>query len=301
MASPLLHASPVSGLDDAGRLVLRHVHDEIGFDTCLLTRIEGDDWIVLQTHGRGLGFAPGDVVRYADSLCFRMVHGQAPCVALDVSENEAYASAPVTGAYAIAAYVGVPITWESGMVFGTLCAFDAKPAPRIVEHSLPLLRLVSRLLGTVVLHETREHEAQRREERLELMSARRGPATTIGARTWERALAHEERRCRILGSTASVIAVQLAPGSSSMDATEILRRSVRPDDVVAAVDDTLLGVLLPECKAGAAERILDRVDTALSTADVSAGTSLTARTPRVALHTAWTEAVETAASPAVAT
>jgi hypothetical protein len=293
MASPLLHASPASGFDDAGRLVLKHVRDEIGFDSCLLTRIEGDDWVVLQAHGPGRWFAEGDVLRHGESLCARMVQGHGPCIAIDVARIEPYATAPVAVELGVAAYAGVPITWENGMLFGTVCAFDARPAPAIVEHALPLLRLVSRLLGTIVLSETREHQAQRGAERLELMSARGGMPAPIGERTWERALAHEERRCRILGSSASVIAVRRSAGHGSQtDASEIVRRAVRPDDVVAVLDDLTLGVLLPECKAGAAERILDRIRTAIAETDVPYAAALAARSARSPLATAWRQAIE---------
>ncbi len=227
MASPLLHASPASGFDDAGRLALKHLYDEIGFASCLLTRIEGDDWIVLQAHGPGDWFGEGDVRSYADSLCARMVQGHGPCVAIDVAAVEPYAGAPLVAELGVAAYVGVPITWESGMLFGTLCAFDPRPAAAIVEHALPLLRLLSRLLGTIVLSEMREHAAQRRDEGLDLMTARHGRPASVGTKAWERALAHEERRCRTLGSSASVIAVR-GSGDEAHEAHRCCRVPGRP-------------------------------------------------------------------------
>jgi diguanylate cyclase len=304
MASPLLHASPASGFDDASRLVLRHVYDEIGFDSCLLTRIEGDDWIVLQVHGRGRSLVEGDVLSYTDSLCTRMVQGHGPCIALEVAAIEAYASAPVVGDLGVAAYVGVPIVWENGMLFGTLCAFDVRPAPAIVEHSLPLLRLLSRLLGNIVVGEVREYGAQRRRERLELLATGEHAAGPVGARAWEQALAHEERRCKTLGSTASVIAVRTraaGAGDATADLVPVVTDAVRPDDVVVALDGDTIGVLLPECKAGAAERILGRVQVALSSTEVEAGAALAARSPRVPLAAAWVDAAATAdVTPAAA-
>lgn len=54
---------PFRDLADASREVLRCLRAKLGFDLWLITRVEGDDWIVLAADDRGYGIAEGQVLR----------------------------------------------------------------------------------------------------------------------------------------------------------------------------------------------------------------------------------------------
>lgn len=62
--------------DSAGRAVLAFLRRRLGFDLWMITRKEGDDWILLQTEAHGYGVPVGTVFPWADTFCSEMVKGQ---------------------------------------------------------------------------------------------------------------------------------------------------------------------------------------------------------------------------------
>ena len=114
---------------EAANAVLRHLHEALGFDLWMVTRREGDDWIVLHAADQGYGVKQGDVFRWMDSFCSRMVRGEGPRIAPRSQEIPVYAAAPIGQQVDIGAYVGVPLDWHDGRLFGTLCAIHPQPQP----------------------------------------------------------------------------------------------------------------------------------------------------------------------------
>lgn len=61
--------------ETAVRAVLAFLHHRLGFGLWMVTRTEGEDWIVLQTEGHAYDVNPGQVFCWTDSFCSRMVKG----------------------------------------------------------------------------------------------------------------------------------------------------------------------------------------------------------------------------------
>ena len=53
-----------------------------------------------------------------------------------------YANAPITQQFVIGAYIGVPLLYSDGSLFGTLCAIDPHPQSEDIQQHLPLGRTV---------------------------------------------------------------------------------------------------------------------------------------------------------------
>ena len=100
---------PYSGFEAAARAVLGFLHARFGFDLWMVTRTEGEDWIVLHVEDHGYGVRPGTVFRWSDSFCSRMVQGLGPRVAPDAAGVPAYAEAPIGRQVRIGAYIGLPL------------------------------------------------------------------------------------------------------------------------------------------------------------------------------------------------
>lgn len=66
----------LDNFESAGQAVLAYLHQRLGFKLWMLTRTEGDDWIVLHTEDHGYGVQAGQVFRWSESFCSRMVQGQ---------------------------------------------------------------------------------------------------------------------------------------------------------------------------------------------------------------------------------
>ncbi len=144
---------PYADFSEASKAVLSFLHQRLGFNLWMVTRTEGEDWIVLDVEDHGYGVKKGNVFRWADSFCSRMVLGQGPCIAPNSQSIPAYANAPIGQQVPIAAYVGVPIHDADGGLFGTLCAIDPAPQKESLVDELPLIELLSRLLSSYLVAE----------------------------------------------------------------------------------------------------------------------------------------------------
>jgi len=292
-----------SGFEEASGAALEFLKNRFGFALWMMTRREGNDWIVLNARDDSYGIRAGDVLAWSDSFCSRMVLGLGPMIAPDSTRVPVYASAPVAEQLDIGAYVGTPVCAPDGSLFGTLCAIDPSPQSAEIEQQLPLVRLISTLLATVLSAELRAQEETRRAER-EVMAANQDALTRVGTRRlWDTIVAAEEERCRIVGTRAAVIVVDLdglkeindAVGHHAGDellatAASAIATAVRRDDIVARVGGDEFAVLALDCSENTAVRLSGRIRKALDAAHISGSVGYGLRMPNSTIDDAWRRA-----------
>ena len=296
----------LSGLRDfesAGRAVLAFLRERLGFGLWMLTRTQGDDWIVLQTEDQAYGVQPGSVFRWADSFCSRMVRGDGPRVAPDSDFVPAYAAMPIRQDLPIRAYIGVPLTYPDGTLFGTLCAIDPDVQPDAVRHEQALIELLAALLSTLLHHELRLAQEVRRGERLQLEAMTDALTGLLNRRAWDQLLDREEDRCRRYGHAAAVFMIDLdrlkavndLQGHAAGDALIVaaasaLQSVIRDFDVLARLGGDEFGIVAVECDAPGARQLHERLLTALQSAGVEASVGLALRHPAHGLVQALADA-----------
>ena len=273
---------------DASREVLTFLHQRIGMDLWMVSRADNEDWVVLTAEDHGYGVKDGDVFRWADTLCSRMVRGDGPRVAPSTADVPAYAAMPLAAQLPIGAYVGVPLVDAKGDLFGTLCGINPKPMPAAIAEEQPMVEVFADMLSGLLSAElnntamAREAETARSEA---LPDALTGLANRRG---WEVALAAEEERCRRYGATACIVAVELdgmaAPGASLaareavlVRAALALRQTVRKPDTLARLDDDRFVVLGVECTTAEAMALLRRLEQGVQGAELSAALGMAMR------------------------
>ena len=128
----------------------------------MVTRANGEDWIVLDSMDRCYGIKPGQVFRWSDSFCSRMLRGEGPRVAPNALAVQAYVGAPISQQLDISAYVGIPLYDHHQEFFGTLCAIDPAVQDQSLTQSLPELELISSLLMHVYEAELEKNRIERR-------------------------------------------------------------------------------------------------------------------------------------------
>ncbi len=298
---PLLTGTPAAGsFESTTRAVLALLRQRFGFDLWMLTRTEGDDWIVLHCEDHGYGMRPGTVLRWSDSFCMRMIAGQGPCVAPQAAQVAAYASAPIGQQVPIQAYVGLPLWLADGALFGTLCAIDPHAQPDTLCQEQPLLELLAQLLSAVLQLELRATEASRHAERLHIEALTDELTGLYNRRAWHQLMAAEEERCRCYGVPAGVITLDLdelkrindtqghAAGDALIQRTAAtLRQTVRSGDVVARLGGDEFGILCIECDRDTGEQLQARCHAALAGAGIRASIGHAARHPSHDLIAAW--------------
>ena len=266
----------------------------------MVTRINGNDQVVLQSLGHAAGVQPGVRLAWADSICVRMADGHGPNVAPSVRRVASYAAAPVAAQLGIGAYIGLPLLGADGELIGTLCAFDPMAQPDAVAAEQPLLELLAQLLGSLLQAELEREAVARRNERLQIEAQTDALSGLFNRRAWDRLLATEDERCRRHGHPAAVLMIDLdglkltndthghAAGDRLIERTgQVLSQAAREIDIVARVGGDEFGVLGVECDAAGAQALASRVHSALREAGVEASVGMAVREASGDLHEAW--------------
>ncbi len=285
----------------ASREVLSFLHQRIGMDLWMVSRADNEDWVVLAAEDHGYGVQQGDVLRWADTFCSRMVRGEGPRVAPRTADVPAYAQLPLAGQLPVGAYVGVPLVDGEGKLFGTLCGINPRPMPAAILEEQPMVEVFADMLSgllTAELHTSalaREAEAARSEaltDDLTGLANRRG---------WETALAAEEERCRRYGATACVVAIELdgiqsaareAREPALVRAAQALRQTVRKPDTLARLEDDRFVVLGVECTTAEAMALLRRLEQGIQGAELSAALGMAMRNRSSGLFETYDRAID---------
>ena len=287
----------------ASRSTLAFLHQRLGFSLWMVTRTEGDDWIVLHSEDHGYGVKPGAVFQWADSFCSEMVKGNGPRMAPDSGLFQSYRDAPIGRQVPIQAYVGVPLHNSDGSLFGTLCAIDPDRQPHALEQELPMVELLASLLSTLLQWEMKAGYEERRSERLALEASTDVLTGLSNRRAWNNLLAREEERCSRYGHPAAVLVADLdglkevndtaghAAGDLLLErAGKALRKAARETDLVARLGGDEFGILAIECDRTGAQALLERARSALQEAGVEASVGMALRAPGNGLQAAWEQA-----------
>lgn len=280
----------------ASERALKFLRGHLGFDLWMVTRVEKNDWIVLSAEDHGYGVRSGAVLPWSDSFCSRMVDGQGPRIAPDAALVPAYATAPIGKAMTIRSYVGVPLKFGDGTLFGTLCAISPdRKSPDIAE-KLDVVEAVADLLSCVL---ATEQEAVRLRRQLESVvdEARRDGLTGLfNQKGWIELLEIEDARCRRFGNPACILAVDLddlkhvndtlghqAGDALLVRAAGIIRDTVRQHDIVARTGGDEFVVLAVECEEVQVRAVEHRLRAAFMAAEIAASVGAAARRPQLTL------------------
>jgi diguanylate cyclase (GGDEF)-like protein len=292
-----------TNFEGAARAALAFLHRRLGLRLWMVTRVQGDDWVVLQVEDHCYDVKDGTVFRWADSFCSRMVRGEGPRIAPRSAEVPAYASAPIGRQVKIGAYVGVPLIGVDGTLFGTLCAIDPEAQPAALTQELELVEMVAGLLGSLLRTEMQFAEEIRRAERVEAEALGDALTGLFNRRGWSELLAREEERCRRHGNPAGVLVLDLDDLKTVNDSlghfegdrlitrtSAVLKRVVRSQDVAARVGGDEFTVLAVEYCADATATLVTRLRDALAAEGINASIGLAMRHPAHGLPVAWEEA-----------
>ncbi|MGF1516016.1 MAG: diguanylate cyclase [Elainellaceae cyanobacterium] len=278
--------------DSTAREMLTLLSRRLAFDLWMITRVEGNGWLILYANDNSYGVREGDLLVWQDSFCYRMATQNAPRVVPDCRLEPAYADTPIGHQLNIGAYIGIPLRQSDGNLFGTLCAINPKALPATIVEEMPLLELLSKMLE-MILGVCLDMANQARG--LDYASAESLKDELTGlynCRGWEHLLKGEEERCRLYGHSACVISINLddldqvycdrGPAGGEqyvMKLAEIIQSTARKQDVVARLDRSKFAILAVESGIAEGKIVLERLKLYLRLADLSASTAVAARFP----------------------
>lgn len=291
--------------EEAGQAILKFLSQRFGFKLWMITRTEGNDWIVLLSEDNGYNVKPGQVFSWADSFCSHMVKNNRPRIAPYSPDIQIYADAPINDLVDIKAYIGQPLLKEDGTLFGTLCAIDPEPQSKILLEDAPLFDLIGKVLSYTIQAELRADENVRKAERFEL-EAMTDPLTSLyNRRAWEKLIHLEEERCKRYGHPTAIIMIDLnglkitndnlghAAGDVLIQKTATtLKNVLRSNDIVARLGGDEFAVMSAETSLENAKKLVSRIQNALVKANISAAIGLAMRDPALGIAVSIREADE---------
>jgi diguanylate cyclase (GGDEF)-like protein len=272
--------SAFTDFNQAADQIMTAMRELVGLDYWLVTRVAGDDWVVLRTLGNG-PYQPGDALEFSATICSHMIAGQGPNISYDVASTESYASALIRQTQLIASYAGAPLVVNE-RIYGVLCALDPnKRQSSIVGHT-NMLVTSARLLSTLLTHEIAHEELLRRAERAEAEALIDEPTRLYNRRGWERLLEREGMRASRYGNQATMFLMDIddlkrvndTQGHAAGDAlikrvSDTIVSVMRDHDIAARLGGDEFGVLAVETSALDAQTLHDRFDAAFAQAGVS--------------------------------
>lgn len=285
-----MHNINFKNFEEAGQAILRYLSQRYRFKLWMITRTEGNDWIVLLSEDQGYNIKPGQVFHWADSFCSRMVEHKAPRIVPRSADVQLYIDAPINNLVSIKSYIGEPLLKEDGSLFGTLCAIDPEPQSDELLDDAPLFNLMAQILSYILQAELREGEHKRRAELFEAEALTDALTGLYNRRAWDELIAKEEKRCKRYGHPSAVLMIDLNDLKITNDTlghtagdmlikkmASTLKGIVRSNDIVARLGGDEFAVLSVETNLENAKTLVLRIQNAFAKAGISAAIGLAMR------------------------
>ena len=123
---------------DTVERVLAAAKEELGMEVAFVSEFAEQRMIFRKLVGEAesFGWQEGESIPLDDTYCRLLIEGRLPSVIPDANGNEWVKPLDVTGEAGIGSYVGAPIKFSDGQLYGTLCALSHSPDPSLKERHL---------------------------------------------------------------------------------------------------------------------------------------------------------------------
>jgi len=115
--------------------------------------------------GESFRFDEGGNMPLEGTFCRRVVEGRLPSVVPDARGDERVMHLDVTRDSRIGSYVGIPLRFSDGKVYGTVCCLSHEPDPHLRERDARFLGVLGRLISEQLEREEMERTNLRLEKR----------------------------------------------------------------------------------------------------------------------------------------
>ena len=119
----------------------------------------------LEGDAGSFGWQEGGSVPLDGTFCKRVVEGSLPSVVPDARSDERVSALEVTRKADIGSYVGLPLRFSDGRIYGTLCCLSHSPEPSLQERDAKFMGVLARLVADQIEREELEAEKRRLEVR----------------------------------------------------------------------------------------------------------------------------------------
>lgn len=140
---------PAEDLAPAITEVLEIARRALGMEAGYVTEFTGGEQVYRELAGEAGSFDMrlNEGYRLDGSYCMRMALGEIPNLIPDSSAEAGVRDLAITELGRIGAYVGVPIKFSDGRVYGSVCTVSHEPRPDLRERDVLVLTAIARLIG----------------------------------------------------------------------------------------------------------------------------------------------------------
>jgi hypothetical protein len=164
-ADPLAAIAEVVG--ERSRAVLDRAlaaaRELLQLDVAYIAAFDGSDQVYIAVDGDVEAFAltAGGSLPLPETICARVVDGRAPELIPDTRADASVRDLDVVQHGPIGAYVGVPVRFSDGSLYGTFCCMGQSRRSTLSERDVDFMRVIARVLATYLEHEEMSVRAER--------------------------------------------------------------------------------------------------------------------------------------------
>jgi signal transduction histidine kinase len=153
--------------------VLEVAREELGMEVAFVSEFTQQRMVFRKLAGEAesFGWKEDESVPVDDTFCRLLLEGYIPNVIPDAKADGRVNFLNVTGKADIGSYVGAPVRFSDGRLYGTFCVLSHSPEPSLAERDAQFIRVLARLVAEQIERErhllrkattrTRAHERRR--------------------------------------------------------------------------------------------------------------------------------------------
>ena len=127
---------------------LAAAREELGMDVAFVSEFTEQYMVFRDLVGDAdsLGWREGESIPLNDTFCRLLMAEHPPNLIPDAQNDARVKDLEVTGAAGIGSYVGIPIRFSDGRLYGTLCALSHSPNPSLRDRDAQFMRVLARMV-----------------------------------------------------------------------------------------------------------------------------------------------------------
>lgn len=128
-------------------LALARTH--LGMEVVIVSEFTGEERILRHLEGdpEAFGLQTGAGARLSDTYCWRVANGHLPPVIPDARADVRVRDLEVTWEADIGSYIGAPIRFSDGRVYGSVCCLSHSANPSLRERDAEFMTMLAALIG----------------------------------------------------------------------------------------------------------------------------------------------------------
>jgi GAF domain-containing protein len=143
-------SSAGSGADRVIAEALEIAREALGMDAGYVAEFTEDEQVYRNLTGNAGTFEmrQDEGFPIEGTYCRRMVAGEIPNVVSDSAATAEVRDLAITKLGEIGSYIGVPITFADGRIYGTVCAISHDARPELGDREVLVLKAIAKLMGS---------------------------------------------------------------------------------------------------------------------------------------------------------